>query len=358
MIIQDLPTPAVLVHARRLERNLAAMQNLCAAGGCRLWPHAKTHKLVPILRRQLELGADGATFAKLGEAEALASAGASRVFLAHSLVRPDLAPRLARLADKTETLVLAATSLAQFEALEHLISKAGIHPKILLAVDSGLHREGTRSPEQTAVLADRIRQSRSCELIGLYTHEGHTYRLDPSELDAAAEAAYRTLIEHATAAGGNLPLWPGCSITATRLAGLPGVEVLRPGAYVFGDLRLSQSHSADTWDDMALTVLCTVVDRPEPGLALLDAGSKTLSSDASGKIFGRVHASPDCFVKTLSEEHGFLQTTGERLPPIGEKVEVIVAHACPVLNLASHVYLVEEGRVLETWPVDGRGRSD
>jgi D-serine deaminase-like pyridoxal phosphate-dependent protein len=76
----------------------------------------------------------------------------------------------------------------------------------------------------------------------------------------------------------SLTIWPGCSVTGARMAGLPGVHAVRPGTYVFNDLNLIGCGAA-TWNDAAVTVLATVVDRPEPNLALLDAGSKTFSSD-------------------------------------------------------------------------------
>ena len=73
--LADLDSPAVVIDAALLDKNLQAMQSVCDAGGTELWPHIKTHKMVPVLRRQLELGAVGATFAKLGEAEALLPSG-------------------------------------------------------------------------------------------------------------------------------------------------------------------------------------------------------------------------------------------------------------------------------------------
>jgi D-serine deaminase-like pyridoxal phosphate-dependent protein len=37
---------------------------------------------------------------------------------------------------------------------------------------------------------------------------------------------------------------------------------------------------------------------------------------------------------------------------------LLPAHFCPVINLASRVQVIEDGRLVETWPVDARGRSD
>ncbi|MEO6846322.1 MAG: alanine racemase, partial [Chthoniobacterales bacterium] len=92
--IDQIPTPAVLIETRKLEQNLRAMQAHCEKGGAELWPHCKTHKLVPILQRQLAHGAQGATCAKLSEAEALLPSGVRRIFVAHSLAFPLIGPRV------------------------------------------------------------------------------------------------------------------------------------------------------------------------------------------------------------------------------------------------------------------------
>jgi len=81
-------TPAVLVDAGRLDRNLRAMAESAAARGLTLRPHAKTHKSIAIARRQVEYGATGVSVATLGEAEIFADAGLDEVFVAYPLWTP------------------------------------------------------------------------------------------------------------------------------------------------------------------------------------------------------------------------------------------------------------------------------
>jgi len=78
-------TPALVVSAPRLERNIARMAEASRAGGFALRPHAKTHKCVQIAERQLAAGAVGLTVATIGEAEAFADAGVSDLFIAYPL---------------------------------------------------------------------------------------------------------------------------------------------------------------------------------------------------------------------------------------------------------------------------------
>lgn len=358
--VPEIVSPAVLIDAERMEANLRRMQALCDAAGVELWPHIKTHKLVPVLRRQLELGARGATCAKIGEAEAMLPSGVRRIFIAHSLGDLSKAPRLKALQESLDELILAVTSEAHCDALEAILAAADMRVPILMAVDSGLAREGARSPAAAAALAAKIRRSSRMELIGLYTHEGHSYLSEsPEEVRKRADEVHAILSACAEAAGGGLPLWPGCSVTAALMAGKPGVRAVRPGAYLFGDLFLSEVNAVMLPDQVAVSILATVVDRPADDLALIDAGSKVFSSDKTAAgLTARETRIPGVDVVKLSEEHGFLRGNGVSGLAIGRRLFFRPAHVCPVMNLAPNVYLVKGDEVLDIWPVDARGRSD
>ncbi len=360
MHVTDLSTPARLIDRDAMERNLRNMQSRCDEANVELWPHVKTHKLVPVLRRQLELGAKGATCAKVGEAEALLPSGVRSVFIAHSLVDRRLAPRLRALAGQLDRLILAVTSRGQFEALDRLLGEAEIEVPVLMAINTGLGREGVRGLDEAKAVASLIRESSRMELIGIYTHEGHAYGVgSPEEAAAVAEAVHAKLSEAAAAVGGDLPLWPGCSVTGAIMAGKPGVAAIRPGSYVFADLSLVESTRVVPREDAAMTILATVIDLPEPGLALIDAGSKVFSGDRSqAGLLGRCQEDPEITVVKVSEEHGFLNGDGVAKLTIGQRLRFVPAHVCPVLNLAPEVHLVDGEQILETWAVDARGRSD
>jgi len=358
MRVMELPTPAVVIDIDAMEKNLRLMQSRCSETGVGLWPHCKTHKLVPVLRRQLELGAGGATVAKISEAEALLPSGVRNIFIAHSIVRLDAAPRLRNLRAKLDRLVLAATSEAQFAALKKVIEAAGIEVEIMLSVDVGLGREGVRTPAAAAALASAIRNCPHMNLTGIYTHEGNSYRRDEPELATFANTIHSRLMVYRSAIGGNLPLWPGCSVTALLMAGKEAVEVVRPGSYAFGDLSLCESDSILPWDQAALSILSTVIDRPDAHLALIDAGSKVFSSDRSlAGLCGRERGHRHLVVTNLSEEHGFVTWTEGDGPAVGDVLRIIPAHVCTVVNLRTEVYAASGEQIVETWTVDARGCS-
>lgn len=358
-MLDHLPTPTLLLDQARLAANIARMQAVCDAHGVALWPHVKTHKTVEIARMQLAAGAAGLTCAKLGEAEALLPCGVRRVFVAHSLVDVLHAPRLRVLADALDELIVAATSEAQAEMLERVLARADLRLPVFLAVDTGLAREGARTDDDVLRLAAFIARQPHLELRGLYSHEGHAYQSAPGEEQTAAGGVHQRLTGLRDRLGDpSLALWPGCSVTAAAMAALPGVNAVRPGTYVFGDLSLASRESVMTWDDLALTILTTVVDRAAPGLALLDAGSKTFSSDKTatgihGSLFDR-HA---VHVTRLSEEHGWATGPDVDQLRVGGRVRVVPAHVCPVVNLADEVTVIDAaGNAVDTWRVAARGK--
>ncbi len=74
------------------------------------------------------------------------------------------------------------------------------------------------------------------------------------------------LVEYTAARScSELPLWPGCSVTAAIMARQVRVKAVRPGSYVFGDMSLAESTGVIPLANTALTVMATVIDRPEPG---------------------------------------------------------------------------------------------
>jgi len=355
--IHELPTPSVLVDRARVAGNIKSMQEDCAAHGVELRPHVKTHKMVAVGRMQLDAGARGFTCAKLGEAEALLPSGVRRVFPAHSLVDPRLAPRIAALSERLDEFVVAATSGPQAVALDRLAGLAGRRLPVMLAVDTGLGREGVRSLADAQALAAQIGRSGHLELHGFYTHEGQMYSVVPGGQQAASDEALAKLASVRDAIAPGLPLWPGSSVNARRMARSGRVQAVRPGAYVFGDLSLSQVCRVMEPGEVALTVLATVVDLPEPGLALIDAGSKAFSGD---KTPDGVHASSadgrELSVMRVNEEHGYVRGSAVASLRIGDRLRFVPAHVCTVVNLTDEVVVVEGESVVDRWEVEARGK--
>jgi D-serine deaminase-like pyridoxal phosphate-dependent protein len=355
-----LPTPAILVDRSKVAANLRRMQQVCDANGVELRPHMKTHKMVEVARQQVAGGARGLTCAKLGEAEAMLPSGVQEIFLAHSLADPGQAPRIAALAEKLRDLRVAVTSAAHLEGLTRVAAAVGRKLGVMMAVDTGLGREGVRSDGDAVRLAAQLARHPWLELRGLYCHEGHLYAASAAEFRDAIECMVDRLDGIRKSIDPGLAIWPGCSVTAHLVAALSNgrVQAVRPGAYVFGDLSLARTTGVMKWDEVAVQVLATVVDKPEPGLALIDAGSKTFSSDRTPQnIFGLAVDGRDLAVVRVNEEHGYVRGADVEKLQVGERVAFMPAHICTVINLTDAVTVTEGGKVVDSWRVTARGRT-
>ncbi|MEO6874619.1 MAG: alanine racemase [Opitutaceae bacterium] len=358
--LATLPTPAVLVDRVKLAANIRDMQAVCDAHRVELRPHVKTHKLVPVARQQLAAGARGLTCAKLGEAEAMLPSGVRSLFVAHSLVDLGQATRVAALADQLDDFRVAVTSEAQAEALLRVATAAGRKLGVMMAVDTGLGREGVRDTASASRIAVRLARCAQLELRGFYTHEGHFYGVPRDQLATRAAELIDRLDALRNAIDATLAIWPGCSVSARLIAQANAgrVQAVRPGSYVFGDLSLSETTGVMPADAVALHVLATVVDKPAPGLALIDAGSKTFSSDKTPEgISARAADGRDISVARVNEEHGYLRGSAVDALEIGERIIFTPAHVCTVVNLTDTVVVTESGQPVDTWRVDARGRT-
>jgi len=353
--LAQLDTPALWLDWEQVAANIEGLARLCQEKGIRHMPHIKTHKSVELARLQLEAGAEGLTCAKISEARALLPSGVRRIFLAHSISSPQKIPALQELASELDELIIAGTSVHQVEVLARLLEGEDLALPCLLALDSGLGREGARALPELAEMKAIVDASPALTYRGIYSHEGFTYTSKPEAIEAQTRKTAEFLRQARNHLGGEGELWPGCSVTARFMASQSGMTGIRPGAYLFGDLFLTRLTGAMGWDELAVVVAATVIDKPEPGLALIDAGTKVFSSDKSSEHpFALPLDQADYGLTRMSEEHGFLTGADVDQLSIGQVVVLVPTHICPVINLSDQLTSIKNGKI-ETIPVSARG---
>jgi D-serine deaminase-like pyridoxal phosphate-dependent protein len=133
----------------------------------------------------------------------------------------------------------------------------------------------------------------------------------------------------------------------------PPFTEIEAGSYVFMDCTYLQIRPEF---EPALTVLSTVVSRPIPGRIVTDAGKKVLTQE-----FGWPQPLdvPGATVRSLSEEHGILELSDPgavRLRP-GDKIAFIPSHCCTTVNLYDHMHIIQDGVLVDVWPIAARGRA-
>lgn len=362
--LPDLPlsTPAVVVDRRILEANIARVADSAARRGLALRPHAKTHKIPEIARRQMAAGAVGLTVATIGEAEIFAGTGIDDLFIAYPLwVDMRKAVRLRLLAEKAR-LRIGTDSV---EAIEQIARELeGAELSVSLELDSGHHRSGVL-PQEALPIAERAREL-GVRLDGLFTFPGHSYAPGESAPVAAQESEIladtaRRLRE----AGHEIVHLSGGSSPTAEIEGPTAAQEIRPGVYVFGDAQQLELGRIGI-RDVSLSVAATVVSRHDHDgpdteqlrRIVLDSGSKVLGSDrpAWATGYGRLPNHPQARITALSEHHATVVFPPDQpLPALGSQVRVIPNHVCLSLNLIDSVTVIDDGAVLGAWKVAARG---
>ncbi|MDP9368438.1 MAG: alanine racemase [Chloroflexota bacterium] len=359
-----LDTPCLIVDEEIMRRNIAEMAAFASSVGVAMRPHIKTHKTPQIARLQLAAGAVGATCAKIGEAEVMVGqGGVEDVLLAYPTVGEPKIRRLLALMERAR-VVVALDSREAAEALSRAMAAEDRVLDVYVEVNTGQDRAGARAGEEATALALDLARLPGLRVVGVMTHEGQANAASPEQIEATALAAGRALVETAEAVraeGADVSaVSVGSTPAATYTPTVPGVTEMRPGTYVFND-NTAFRYGRLGPNDCALRILATVVSRPAPDRAVIDAGSKTLAMDRSlahpghGYIVGH----PQAEIARISEEHGVvLLPEGEdrKAFRVGDRVEIIPNHVCPTVNLQDQLFLVRDGHLADVWDVAARGK--
>jgi D-serine deaminase-like pyridoxal phosphate-dependent protein len=361
-MLHEIATPAIVIDAATVRRNLQRMADYAKTRRLGLRPHTKTHKSVRLGNVQMELGAVGLTVAKVSEAKIMAQATGD-LLMAYPAVDAARCAALAEIAHSTKVRVgLDSTTAA--DHLGEAARSAGSTIGVLVDLDVGHHRTGVQSPAESLSLAQHIARTPGLRLDGIMFFPGHLSHGPPAAsvpgliaidalLDQTLDLWTRSGLQAPIVSGGSTPT-AGQSHLITRLT------ELRPGTYIFNDINSVASGCA-TLDDCAARVIATVVSTAIPGQVVLDAGSKTLTSDRCGPApdsgHGHLVEYPNAKITKLSEEHAQVDISAcERAPKVGDRVTVIPNHICPCINLQDTFWWQEPGQMPERLPVDARGK--
>lgn len=348
--IEELETPVPIIDLDIAVANLVRWQNFCNVHAIENWPHIKTHKLIPMAKLQMTLGAKGICVQKLGEAEVMANAGLVDQLLTFNVVGAEKLARLAELRKRIQISVVA-DSAAVVQGLDFAAKSAGRNIDVLVECDTGAARNGVQSPTAALELAQMIDKTSGLKFAGLMTYPPAFARdaVDTFIIETKSLLAKSGLDCARVSSGGSRDLWAE--------NGLKSITEYRAGTYIYND-RAQVACGAATIEDCAETVLTTIVSVPTHKRAIVDAGSKALTSDLSGmESYGIVRSLNSAPLYQLNEEHGYLDISESPVPPkVGDKVKVAMNHVCPVNNLFDKVIFVRGEKVMGAVRVDARGK--
>lgn len=363
---RDLNTPVLVVDLDALDRNIAIMSDFAAAKGLKLRPHAKTHKSVDIARRQVAAGALGLCCAKIGEAEALADGGITGLHITSPVVPAAAVERLAELNLRSPGLMTVVDNPDNARAIARAVEAAGdAKLSVIIDVDPGIHRTGVASAEAAVELFETIRSLPALVYRGVQFYCGshqHIHAFTEREAAMRERADYlRTVIAALTDAGGAPEIVTGGGTGTHRIDAELGIFTeLQVGSYIFMDdeyraCDLTGEEGAPIPFETSLLIDTSVISANTPGLFTLDAGIKSMATDAPLPSVEAGAADGARFF-LMGDEHGALMTAPDSLA-LGDRVSLRTPHCDPTVNLYDNYHVVRGQTLDAIWPVSGRGRS-
>jgi D-serine deaminase-like pyridoxal phosphate-dependent protein len=360
----DLDTPALCVDVDALARNIDTMRTKLREMGVASRPHAKTHKCPAIAKLQLAGGSIGICTAKLSEAEVFSANGVQPILMTTSNVSPDKIRRAMALRKTNPQFIQAVDYPPNARDLNDAAREAGIVADVVVDVAIGT-RSGVPAGDQALALAELVDKLPHLKLRGIISYDGGAQHIKgfKTRLEQTLNRFAPSLetFERFKRSGLSTDIFSGGGTgTYNILPRAGGVTDLQVGSYVFMDcqyLEIGGESSDEVYTDFtpSLTVVTTVLNTYFPKSITTDAGAKALTLNKPGPW---AIGERDFNYNAGSDEFGVIRyETAERSYKVGDKLELLVPHCDPVVNLYDQIYAVRNDRVEAVWPISARGRS-
>jgi len=351
--LQEVDTPALIVDLDAFEKNIATLRN-AVGKSVRIRAHAKTHKCPEIAKRQIAAGAVGVCCQKVSEAEALVDGGVSDVLVSNEVIGAPKIERLAKLSHRAR-LGVCVDDIENVRAL----GRSGGKLDVYVEVDVGAGRCGVPPGEPAVALAQEIRRHPNLRFAGLQAYQGRAQHVRGMEerhglIERAAQHVEHTkrLLREA---GIDCPTVTGAGSGTFMFEVQSGAwNEIQAGSYIFMDADYGRNEWAAPLPrfEHSLFVLCTVMSRPGPKVAVVDAGLKASSVDSG---MPAVWERANLTYKKASDEHGVIEVGDGAAPALGEKLLLVPGHCDPTVNLYDWYVCMRGGVVESLWQITARG---
>lgn len=356
--LESLDTPSMIVDLDLMETNIAKMMGRLLPTGVNIRPHLKTTKSPILAQKLIDAGAKGGCVAKVSEAEVMAAGGIEDILITCEVAGPAKVARLVELFRQQPQVKTVIDSEAGASALNAALDASGIvQPlQVLIDVNVGQNRTGIMPGEPALALALHIGGLKHLKLIGVQGYEGHLQHLhDRKEREEKCRAAMAVLSGTADLLRRNgfniTTVTTGGTGTAEFCASSPGITEVQPGSFIFMDC--DYRNAVGRFFSNSLTILATVISKPEPRRVVIDTGLKSLTTDSG---FAEPKDLPGVTYVPNGDEHGSLSWEDFSGLEIGDRVEMIPSHIDPTINLHDFYYAYRKGVIEEIWPVAARGK--
>jgi D-serine deaminase-like pyridoxal phosphate-dependent protein len=359
----DLVTPCLLLDLDAFEANINKMAAHCKAAKMNLRPHGKSHKCVEIAKRQIKAGAVGLSVATIREAQAMAAAGIKGLLITSELIGRPKIERLMQVVRKAPDTMTVVDNLTHAQELNDAAAAAKLKLNVLIDVDPGGKRTGIASGAPTIAFAEKLMKMPSLKLHGFHCYSGSSAHVAGFEArrQHSLNAMTPALETFAQLKQRGLPmeiLSGGSTGTYNIDPAFKGMTELQCGSYVFMDVEyqmIGGQRDDKFYDDFAasLTVMATVISRNHPDRATTDAGIKSFATDR--KFGPNLKDLTGARVFISSDEHGTVMLDNpSREVKLGHRLEFIIPHCDPNVNLYDRMYCVRGEKVVDVWRIVGR----
>ncbi|MBT3530344.1 MAG: DSD1 family PLP-dependent enzyme [Gammaproteobacteria bacterium] len=362
----ELDTPALCVDLDLLEANLDRMASTMSTNGIASRPHAKTHKCPTIAQMQMDRGSVGICTAKVSEAEAMFQNGIDNILNTTGNVTPTKINRAMNLRQQCPGFIQATDSQDNARLLSEAAVAKGIIADVVVDVDPGIRRTGTPFGQPALQLAQLVDQLPGLNFVGMLCYDAaaqHVVGFETRKAQTLERMVQATdTFEMMKASGLNTEIFSGGGTGTYNIdhdtKGLTDVQV---GSYVFMDaqyISIGGEEDNEVYSDFhtSLTIMTTVLNDQYEGKATSDAGAKACTINQPWPI---IKGETGMSYRSGSDEFGTItyQEDASRTYKVGEKLEVIVSHCDPVVNLYDQMYAIRGDKVEAVWPISARGMS-
>lgn len=360
----DLDSPALCVDLDKLERNIKTAQERLKGTSVGLRPHVKTHRCPAIAKMQVAGGAVGICSAKLSESEVMLVNGVQHVLMTGVNVTAPKIKKAMDLRKKFNGFIQAIDNPQNAQDLQDAAKAIGIVADVVIDIDV-IKRSGVLTGEPALALAQKIDKMPNLKLRGILAYDGgvqHVVGFQKRKEQALKNFEPVVMsYEMMKKSGLNLEIFSGGGTGTYNIMGaVKGFTDVQVGSYVFMDnqyIMIGGEKNETTYDDFApsLTVMTTIINYNYPGRLITDAGSKAFTLNKPNPF---VVGEPGFDYMAGSDEYGTITfEKANKSYKVGDKLEVIIPHCDPAVDLYDFMYGIRNEKVETILPILARGKS-
>ena len=360
----DLDSPALCVDLDKMEQNIKSVQTRLQGTGVATRPHAKTHKCPAIAKMQIEAGAIGICTAKLSESQVMLENGIRNVLMTGVNVTAPKIKHAMELRKKYSGFVQAVDNPQNAKDLQDAAKAAGITADVVVDIDV-IKRSGVLPGDPALALAQLVDKSPNLKFRGILAYDGGVQHVKGfQKRKETALKNYEPVImsyEKMKSSGLNLEIFSGGGTgTYDIMTAVKGFTDVQVGSYVFMDcqyIEIGGAKNEKVFDDFApsLTIMTTIINNNYQGRLITDSGTKALTLNKPNAM---VIGEPTFDYVAGSDEYGTITfTSSNKTYKVGDKLEVIIPHCDPVVNLYDFIYGIRKDKVESILPILARGKS-